>query len=276
MLFNLQHKLLDKLEDGTDLGGSDDPGEIANEEIADPELQPQPWEEPLGSLREQLSAAEGRFGEQLSPLQQQLSQVQESLGKQTALEIPDDKIAALDAWATKYDPKLEGLGDLIRDLLTSSVKQTQIDEAFLQPHLEQFGQGLRYEQATNWLNDAVSPGLSFDQDALVNEADPQSPSTDLQRSWLQFWNTASAAQRQALTAQRQDGSVAYPREFGQAMLAFDKKWKKIVQEKNESAGSGSRRLAGAQQTSSTGRSNLEGNQLRSAEDGWKSVFSEAS
>jgi hypothetical protein len=215
---------------------------------------------------------EGRFGEQLSPLQQQLQEVQQSLGKQTAVEIPDDKLAAIEALFVKSDPAFEGIGDLLRDLLTSSVKQTQFDDAALRPHLEQFGNSLRYEQATNWLNDVVSPGLSFDQDALVNETDPQSPSTDLQRAWLQFWSTASAAQRQALTAQRQDGSVAHPREFGQAMLAFDRRWKKLSQEKNESAGSGSRRLAGATQTRSSGRSSNGSGQLRSESDGWNSVF----
>jgi hypothetical protein len=274
MLFHLRHRLQDELdpEAGNDLGGTDDLGE-GGEEFESSELQtPAPWEEPLGSLRESVSAMEGRFGEQLSPLQQQLQEVQQSLGKQTAVEVPDDKIAAIEALFVGSDPQFEGIGDLLRDLLTSSVKQTPFDDAALRPHLEQFGNSLRYEQATNWLNDVVSPGLSFDQDALVNEGDPQSPSTDLQRAWLQFWNTASAAQRQALTSQRQDGSVAYPREFGQAMLAFDKRWKKLSQEKNESAGSGSRRLAGAAQTRSSGRSSNGSGRLRSEEDGWNSVF----
>lgn len=270
MLFHLRHRLQDELDGaGNDLGGGPELDEGGGSET---ELQAQPWEEPLGSLRESVTAMEGRFGEQLNPLQQQLQQVQESLGRQTALEIPDDKIAAIDAWAAQYDPKLEGLGDLLRDLLTSSVKQTPFDEAALRPHLESFGNGLRHEQATNWLNDVVSPSLSFDQDALVNDADPQSPSTDLQRAFMQFWQTASAAQRKALTAQNQDGSVASPREYGQAMLAFDKRWKKISQEKNESAGSASRRLAGATQTSSAGRSSNGSNRLRSEEDGWNSVF----
>lgn len=273
MLFNLQHPLQDELDPdaGTDLGGAE--GEtLETAEDSDATEPPAPWEEPLGSLRENLSAVEGRFGEQLTPLQRQLQEVQQSLGRQTTVEIPDDKLAAIEAFFTKYDPQFEGIGDMLKDLLTSSVKQTPLDETALRPHLEQFGQGLRYEQATNWLNDVVSPNLTFDQDTLVNEVDPQSPSTDLQRAWLQFWQTTSAAQRQALTAQRQDGSVAYPREFGQAMLAFDKRWKKLSQEKNESAGGASRRLAGATQTKSSGRSTNGSGQLRSEADGWKSVF----
>jgi hypothetical protein len=271
MPFSLQHKFQDEFDPdvGTDLGGN---SEELNEEESTGEAEPQPWEEPFGSLRESVSAMEGRFGEQLSPLQQQLQEVQQALGKQTAVDVPNDKLAAIEALFTSYDPKFEGIGDLLRDLLTSSIKQTQLDGTFLQPHLEAFGNDLRYETASNWLHDVVSPKLSFDQEALVNEANPQAPSTDLQRAWLQFWNTASAAQRKVLTATRQDGSVAYPREFGQVMLAFDKRWSKLSQEKNESAGGASRRLAGATQTRSSGRSTTGSNQLRSEEDGWKSVF----
>lgn len=274
MLLNLRHRFQDELGDGTDLGGSGD-GETI-EESGEEVVEPQPWEEPLGSLHESVTAMEGRFGEQLSPLQTQLKEMQESLSKQTAVEIPDDKLAAIEALFAGYDPKFEGVGDLLRDLLTSSVKQTPLDETALRPHLDAFGGQLRYETASNWLNDVVSPGLSFDQDSLVNEADPQAPSTDLQRAWMQFWQTSTAAQRQALTAQTQEGFVANPREFGQAMLAFDQKWKKLSQDNKESAGASSRRLAGATQTSSSGRSTGGSSQLRSEADGWNSVFSKAS
>lgn len=271
MRFHSQQRVLKELTEGSDLSGG---GGDLEEALEVPEANP--WDEPLGSLQESVVAMEGRFGEQLGPLQSQLQEVQQALGRQTALEIPDDKLAAIEAWATRYDPKLEGLGDLLRDLLSSSVKQTPFDEASLRPHLESFGSTLRYEVATNWLNDVVSPSLSFDENALVNESDPQSPATDLQKAWLQFWQTSSAATRQALTAQRKDGSVAYPREFGQAMLAFDRKWKTRTQEKIESAGGASRRLAGARQTQMSGRSTGGANQLRSEQDGWNSVFSEAS
>lgn len=277
MQLNLQNSLLDENTGDLGEGGGGTQAPIESESPELESLEPgaeaaSPWEEPLGSLRESVTAMEGRFGEQLSPLQTQLKEVQESLGRQTAVEVPDDKLAAIEAWATKYDPKLEGLGDLLKELITASVQSTPLDGAALRPHLDEFGGQLRYETATNWLSDVVSPQLGFDQDQLVNEADPQSPATDLQRAWLQFWQTTSAAQRQALTTQRQDGSVAHPREFGQAMLAFDRKWKKLSQEKNESAGGASRRLAGATQTSSSGRSSPSSSQLRTEEDGFADYF----
>jgi len=160
-------------------------------------------------------------------------------------------------------------------LITSSVQASPLDESTLSPVVGPMLDQLRYEQASTWLED-VSSRLSFNQDDLVNESDPASPATDLQRAWFQFWQTASAAQRQALTAQREDGAVAHPREFGQAMLAFERKWKKSQQEKNESAGASSARLAGAQQTKSSGRSSSGGTQLRTEADGFASVFKQAS
>lgn len=265
MLFKLPDRLMDEYEEGVDGSAGD------VESVDQPDIQENPWDGPLGALQERLAATEGRFGEQLAPLSSQLQQMQKMLASRTSVQVPDDKIAAIEARFTKYDPSFEGVGDLLRELITSSVQSTPLDAATLGPVVGPMLQQLQHQQDSAWLGDVMEQ-VSFDHNGLVNDADPFKPQTALQKAFLQFYNTLSAAEQKAVYERNQDGSVPRPREFGKVMMRFDRQWRKNRQESNESAGASSARLAGAQQARSVGRSNSGGGSLRTESDGFASVF----
>jgi hypothetical protein len=249
--------LMNELDgEGSDLGGG-------SEVEAAPESQP--WEGPLGELRETLQAAEGRFGERLTPLQQQLQGIQQALGQRTAVQIPDDKLAAIDALFTSYDPKFEGVGDLLRDLLTSSVQQQPLTAEGLQPLVEPLLQQQRYEHAERWLDNTMEQ-VQFSHDDLFQEGWVESPKTDTQKLFLKWWDRADQATRSAVTSKTQDGRVADPYAYGTAMRAFDKFYRSQTQQASESAGASAARLAGATQTRSAGRA---GSSPRTADDDFR-------
>jgi hypothetical protein len=269
----LTPNLMDELDgEGSDLGGGSEPGEAFEGEAPS---EPQPWEAPIGELRETLQAAEGRFGDRLSPLHQQLQSIQQALGQQTTVEVPDDKLAALEALFTGYDPKFEGVGDLLRELLTSSVRQHPLTAEGLQPLVEPLLQQQRYEAATERLTD-IMDRVSFVHEDLFQDGWVESPKTDTQKLFLKWWDRADQATRSAVTSKTQDGRVADPYAYGNAMRVFDKFYRSQTQSASESAGASAARLAGATQTRSSGRSNPAGGQLRTEADGFASVFKQAS
>ena len=273
MLFSLRHKLLDEMEDGADLGlGGDIPDE-GNESESSPE--PQPWESPLGEMRESMSAMEGRFGERLSPLQQQMQSIQQALGKQIAVEVPDDLIHKIDSLFSSYDPKFEGVGEMLKELLTSSVKQRDLSPEALQPLLDPILSERDYQHAERWL-DAVQPTYSFDMTEFDKEGWHEKPTSETHKLFLKWWDRADNATRTALTARRQDGRVADPYAYGQAFKVFDTYYRNQTQQASKSAGASAARLAGATQTRSSGRSSTGGSQLRTEADGFASVFKQAS
>jgi hypothetical protein len=267
MRFNLPHKFLDEFEEGADLGiGHGDSNEV---------IEPQPWEPSLGELRESMSAMEGRFGERLSPLQQQLQGIQSALGKQTAVEVPDDLVAKFDALFAGYDPKFEGVGALLKELLTSSVKQRDLSPEALQPLLDPILSERDYKHAERWL-DTVTPSFAFDMADFDEEGWHEKPRTETHKLFLKWWDRADQATRSVLTARRQDGRVADPYAYGQAFKSFDSFYRKQTASANESAGASAARLAGATPVRSTGRSSSSGSQLRTEADGFASVFKQAS
>lgn len=269
MPFSLQHKFLDELEEGADLGGGTEP---EAESESEPEVQP--WESTLGELRESLNAVEGRFGERLSPLQQQMQGLQAALGKQTAVEVPDDLIHKIESLFSSYDPKFEGVGEMLKELLTSSVKQRDLSSEALQPFLEPILSERDYHHAERWL-DAVQPTFAFDMAEFDKEGWHEKPSSDVHKLFLKWWDRADNATRTALTSRRQDGRVADPYAYGSAFQAFDAFYRNQTRKASESAGASANRLAGATQTRSSGRS-TGGNQLRTEDDGFASVFTQAS
>ena len=266
MLCNL-HKFLNEYEEGNDLGG----GELPESESAS---EPQPWESPLGELRESMSAMEGRFGERLTPFQQQLQGIQAALGKQTAVEVPDELVHKIESLFSSYDPKFEGVGEMLKELLTASVKQRDLSAEALGPLLEPMLGERDYKHAERWL-DAVTPSFAFDMAEFDKEGWHEKPSSDTHKLFLKWWDRADQATRSALTARRQDGRVADPYSYGQAFKAFDSFYRNQTRQASESAGASANRLAGAAQTRSTGRS-TGGNQLRTEADGFASVFKQAS
>ena len=269
MKFNL-HKFLNELEEGFDLGGGSSEGFEG-----EAPTEPQPWEAPIGELRETLQAAEGRFGERLTPLQQQLQSIQRALGQQTTVEVPDDKLAALDALFTSYDPKFEGVGELLRELLTSSVRQQPLTAEGLQPLIEPMLQQQGRVHAERWLDNTLDR-VAFAQDDLYQEGWLESPKTDTQKLFLKWWDRADQATRAAITSKTQDGRIADPYAYGSAMRGFDKFYRSQTQSASESAGVSAARLAGAAQTRSSSRSTPAGGQLRTEADGFASVFKQAS
>lgn len=273
MPFSLQHKFLDEYEEGSDLGATTGDSSVPTEGEAPPE--PQAWESPLGELRESLSAMEGRVGERLSPLQQQLQGLQAALGKQTAVEVPDELVHKIEALFSSYDPKFEGVGEMLKELLTSSVKQRDMSSEALAPLLEPILGERDYKHAERWL-DAVTPTFSFDMAEFDKEGWHEKPSSDTHKLFLKWWDRADHATRAALTARRQDGRVADPYAYGQAFKAFDAFYRNQTRQASESAGASAARLAGATQTRSAGRSTSGGSQLRTEADGFASVFKQAS
>lgn len=280
MLFNLQHNYLDEFDgEGSDLGsGSDlDSGsaEGTNLDADTPAPVVEPWESGLGEVRESMTAMEGRFGESLNPLQTQLQSIQAALGKQTAVDVPDDLVHKIDAMFSGYDPKFEGVGELLKELLVGSVKQQDLSAEALQPILEPLLSQHDYQHAERWL-EAVQPTFAFDMAEFDKEDWHDKPSSETHKLFLKWWDRADTATRTALTARRQDGAVADPYAYGQAFKAFDGFYRNQAQSASESAGASSRRLAGATQTRSSGRSSTGGNQLRTESDGFASVFKQAS
>lgn len=278
---NLHHKYFDEMEDDTGLGsaiggengglgeGEDPPsffvGKLTEDDVVNRLGQ-------VGELGEQLSAMEGRLGEQFGPMLSRLEATEKSLGSRTAVEIPSELVAEIDAFFTKYDPKLEGAGELFKRLLFESVKQQSLDDASIVPLVQPLLDKQQYESDVGWLED-IDSRLSFDQGEL-RSLDPSNPKTDVQRAFLSFWSTASQSVREALTTQRADGSIANPRAFGRALIAFDQKWRKQLQEKSESAGAAANRLAGAKQTSSSGRQSTTSVKSDPWLDGIKTVQAE--
>jgi len=251
--------------EGSDLGGGDE-GFVS---------EPQPWEAPIGELRETLQAAEGRFGERLTPLQQQMQSIQQALGQQTAVQIPDDKLHAIEALFTSYDPKFEGVGELLRDLLSSSVRQQPLTAEGLQPLIEPMLEQRSRQHAERWLDNALE-NVAYKQEDFDQDGWYDSPKTDTQKLFLKWWERADQATRIAVTSKTQDGRIADPYAFGTAMRAFDKFYRSQAQSASESAGASAARLAGATQTRSAGRSTSAGGLLRTEEDGFASVFRKAS
>jgi hypothetical protein len=265
MLFSLQHKLLNEYEEGSDLGGSDDPEAP----------EPQPWDVSLGEMRESLTAMEGRFGERLSPIQQQMQGIQAALGKQTAVEVPDELVHKIEALFSSYDPKFEGVGEMLKELLTSSVKQRDLSPEALQPLLDPILSERDYRHAERWL-DAVQPTFTFDMAEFDKEGWHEKPTSETHKLFLKWWDRADTATRNALTARRQDGSVADPYAYGKAFKAFDGFYRSQTRQASESVGASAARLAGAVQTRSSGRASPGGSQLRTEADGFASVFKQAS
>lgn len=273
MLLALQQKLYDEYEEGADLGGSLEGSEELDS--GEGETSPQPWESPIGEMRESLTAMEGRFGERLSPLQQQMQGIQAALGKQTAVEVPDELIHKLEALFSGYDPKFEGVGEMLKELLTSSVKQRDLSPEALQPLLEPMLSQRDYQHAERWL-DAIQPTFAFNMAEFDKEGWHDKPSSETHKLFLKWWDRADNATRTALTARRQDGSVADPYAYGQAFKVFDTFYRNQTRQASESAGASATRLAGAAQTRSSGRSTTGGSQLRTEADGFASVFRQAS
>ena len=281
MLFPLQHNFSEEYnDDGSDAGGgldaelelgSDDSGSDSGSDSG----APAPWESPLNEFRESMTAMEGRFGESLNPLQQQMQGLQEALGKQTAVEVPDDLVHKIEALFSGYDPKFEGVGEMLKELLTSSVKQRDLSAEALQPLLEPMLGERDYHHAERWL-DAIQPTFAFNMVEFDKENWHDNPSSETHKLFLKWWDRADNATRTALTARRQDGNVADPYAYGQAFKVFDTFYRNQTQAASESAGASSRRLAGAAQTKSSGRSTTGGGQLRSEADGFASVFKQAS
>lgn len=270
MLSYLQHPVLEEFDEGSDLGGGSELPDGGSE--ATPEAQP--WDSPLGELRESLGAMEGRFGERLGPLQQQLQGLQAALGKQTAVEVPDELVHKIEALFSSYDPKFEGVGEMLKELLTASVKQRDLSPEALQPLLDPILGERDYRHAERWL-DAIQPTFAFDMAEFDKEGWHEKPSSETHKLFLKWWDRADHATRAALTARRQDGRVADPYSYGQAFKAFDSFYRNQTRQASESAGASANRLAGATQTRSSGRS-TGGNQLRTEADGFASVFKQAS
>lgn len=286
MLFPLQHNYLDEFDgQGSDLGGSPDLDGAGVDDtnlddtnldgVADPAPVAEPWESGLGEVRESMTAMEGRFGESLSPLQEQLKGIQAALGKQTAVEVPDDLIHKIDAIFSGYDPKFEGVGELLKELLVGSVKQQDLSAEALQPLLDPILSERDYTHAERWL-DAIQPTFAFDMAEFDKEDWHAKPSSETHKIFLKWWDRADNATRSALTARRQDGAVADPYAYGQAFKAFDGFYRNQTQAASKSVGAAATRLAGATQTKSSGRSSSGGNQLRTESDGFASVFKQAS
>lgn len=268
---------MDELEDGSDLGGSD--LDVGADDSATAAPESNPWDEPLSDLRASVSAMEGRFGEQLSPLQQQLQQMQRSFASRTAVEVPDDKLAAIEALFTSYDPKFEGVGELLKDLLTSSVSSQPLSADSIRPLIADDLAELQYETATARM-DAMMDKLQFNMAELDAEGWTENPQTDGQKLFLKWWDRQDQATRTALTAKRNpergDFRPSSPLAFAKAMSAFDQFYRTQTAQSSQSAGDASRRLAGATQTRSSGRSTPGGSQLRTEADGFASVFKAAS
>lgn len=282
MLLQLRHKFLDEFggegsEGSADSGipNGDGLGDGLEDEVSDASGEAAPWESPLGEMRESMTAMEGRFGESLSPLQEQLQGLQTALSKQSAVDVPDDIIHKIDALFSGYDPKFEGVGELLKELLTSSVKQQDLSASALQPLLDPMLAQRDYQHAERWL-DAIQPTFSFDMAEFDKEGWHDKPSSETHKLFLKWWDRADNATRSALTARRQDGAVADPYAYGQAFKAFDGFYRNQTQSASKSAGASAARLAGAAQTKSSGRSTTGGSRLRSEEDGFASVFKQAS
>lgn len=256
MRFPLQHKFLDEFSgEGSEGSGSAEGlpnGDGLVDEVSDGGGEAAPWESPLGEMRESMSAMEGRFGESLNPLQEQLQGLQTALGKQSAVEVPEDIVHKIDALFSGYDPKFEGVGELLKELLTSSVKQTDLSTEALQPLLDPLLSERDYRHAERWL-DAVQPTFAFDMAEFDKEGWHDNPTSEVHKTFLKWWDRSDNATRTALTARRQDGSVADPYAYGQAFKVFDTFYRNQTQEASKTAGASATRLAGATQTRSSGR-----------------------
>lgn len=260
-MFFKNHKYLDEFDgEGGDLGGG------ADSIVSDSAPESQPWEAPLGELRETLQAAEGRFGERLTPLQQQMQSIQQALGQRTVLQIPDDVLHRIESRFTKYDPSaFEGFGEELKELLTASVQQQPLTVEALQPLIQPMLEQQNRQHAEHWLDNALDH-VAFNQADFDQEGWTESPKTDTQKLFLKWWDRADQATRTALTGKLQDGRIADPYAYGIAMKAFDKFYRSQTQQASESAGASATRLAGATQTRSSGRAGV---QPRSPEDDFK-------
>lgn len=279
MRFQLPYRLHNELDEGEGGGGG---GEAPLNEGEAPEYLVGNYTADdvasrlgqVSDLHEQLNALEGRFGERLNPLTESLQSLQQAIGQRTAVTPSPEVIAKLNALFTSYDTKFDGVGELLGELLTSSVSQEPLSAEALRPLIDPLLGDRDYQHATRWL-DAIEPHLGYSIDDLAN-LDPANPQTDTQKLFLQFWDRSNQATRDALTSRRQDGSVADPYAYGKALQAFGAFHRAQIQEKTESAGASATRLATGRQTQSAGRPNPSGGRLRTEAEGFASVFKNAS
>jgi len=216
----------------------------------------------LTSLPKQLSALESRFGEQFSPLQQQLEALRTSLGTQTAVEPKFEKLAAV---LEEFDPQLAKrfLPALMEDL-KASISSRPLDSESLAPHLEphfnQMSSRMEREMALGLLD---AYGLNVEEIIPPTEGENWSPQTQTHKDFIKWYSMQDAGIQRALSVP----GVGFARALKQFKTWNDGRKK----EREEAAASSSARLSTGQQPSASRRQNGSG-KLSTEADGWASVF----
>lgn len=198
-----------------------------------------------GELPDRLNALESRVGEQVSPLNARLDELQRSMGTQAAFEPKFEKLQSI---LKEYDPALaeKFMPALIEDL-QGSLKINALDqsalEPFINPMLEAYG-GQQAQASTSAMLDIVGihPDELVAKDAQGNVLDAQ---TDIQKDFYSWWGLQDAATQAALKT--------YDLGLVQSLNKF-KQWRaERTKEKGEVAGASSARLRSGQAPSPGGR-----------------------
>ena len=284
-MFNLTHSYLNEELDGFESAFAGETGEIGESKgkgegediessnLSKDELKPEylfgdvtaeEAGEQFGYLRglpETLRGLESRVSETVSPVMDQLTKIQESLGSQPVFNPKLDRFSRVLA---EYDPKLAEavLPALVEDLKESLAVNPLSAESltpFVDPMLASSKSAI-FDEIIPFLADA----LPFDPNGVINREDPSAPKTDLQKYFAKWWAKTDTPTRQALE------TVGIP--YMRAMQQFGREWAEFLRRKGEAAGKASERLGQSAQTNSGSRRQSTSKGLQSEEEGFNSVF----
>jgi hypothetical protein len=273
-MYRLNQILMDEEFDDLPTGE----GEGGESEASSPflgDLSEQDVLERLGLVNDlpgQVRGVEERLTGALTPLQQQLQELQAARAQQPAFS---PKLDAVNAVLKEYDPTLaEKLGPALAQALQDSFSYSPLDGDALRPHIEPMLGELRSQFETEHAI-TVLDSLGFDPDSVVNREDVNQPATDLQKDFLKWYGALDVPTRRALApGEGEDKGPISPLAYARAMQKFAKWRGKQIQDKGEEAGNAARRLAGASSISSQSRSEPRRGP-RTEADGFYSVFKEA-
>lgn len=275
----LHNLLLDEFEEGFEsAGGGDLEPEIEVSASSDEGEAPKPFigeydEQRVldllaltGEMPDRLTGLESRFQESLSPLNERLTKLQESLGSRVAFQ---PKLEKFKARLSEYDPKLgEAVDDLVAEL-TESLQVNPLDQTSIEPHIQPYLSNLQQQSETQ-LASALISMLPFSADDIVardEDGKPTDPKTALQKDFYSWWGLQDSPTQQAL--------AKFGMPYFQALQRFSKWREKRVKDQGAAAGELSNRLAsGRSPSSTTGQSARRESSKDAFEDGFNAVISE--
>jgi hypothetical protein len=198
-------------------------------------------------LPERFRSLESRFTGALDPIQQRMAEMQANYGSQPVFNPKMERtLKALG----EYDPKL---AELLKDALTEDLKSSMainpLDRGALEPHISPMLNELRQQLSIEAANTVIE-ALPFDANVIVNRENPESPVTDLQKAFKDFWDRADHQMRGALATP----GLGYAR----ALQQFSKWYAEKTKGQGAAAGASSARLNAGRQVGNGARAKPAG------------------